>query len=80
MTVRKATRYLIAIEGDRSRNYAAYSPDVPGGVAAGETPEECKREMREALAVHLEGLALAGAPIPRPRSSAACVDVAAPAV
>jgi predicted RNase H-like HicB family nuclease len=45
----------------------------------GDTAEDCEREMREALAFHLEGLALAGEPIPRPRSSAAYVEVVAPA-
>jgi predicted RNase H-like HicB family nuclease len=79
MTVREATRYLIVIEGEGKTNYSAYSPDVTGCVAAGETPEECEREMREALAFHLEGLALAGEPIPRPRSCAAYVEVATPA-
>ena len=79
MTVSDTTRYLIVIEGNGVTNYSAYSPDVPGCVAVGETQEECEREMREALTFHLEGLALAGEPIPRPRSSAAYVDVAAPA-
>ena len=79
MTVREDTRYLIVIEGGGKTNYSAYSPDVPGCVAAGATPEECEREMREALAFHLEGLELAGEPIPPPRSSAAYVEVATPA-
>ena len=70
-------RYLIVIEGDGNTNYSAYSPDVPGCAAVGDSPEDCEREMREALAFHLEGLAEAGEPIPQPRSSAAYVEVAA---
>ena len=79
VTASDTTRYLIVIEGDGETNYSAYSPDVPGCVAVGETQEKCEREMRNALAFHLEGLALAGESIPRPLSSAAYVEVAAPA-
>jgi predicted RNase H-like HicB family nuclease len=72
-------RYLVVIEGDGKTNYSAYSPDVPGCVAVGDTPEECETDMREALAFHLEGLALAGEPIPEPHTRASYVEVAAPA-
>lgn len=80
MTVDTHThRYLVVIEGDGKTNYSAYSPDVPGCVAVGDTPEECETDMREALAFHLEGLALAGEPIPEPHTRASYVEVAAPA-
>jgi predicted RNase H-like HicB family nuclease len=79
VTAPDTTRYLIVIEGAEATSYSAYSPDVPGCVAVVDTAEDCEREMREALAFHLEGLALAGEPIPRPRSSAAYVEVVAPA-
>ena len=77
--VKKSTnRYLIVIEGDGTTNYSAYSPDVPGCVATGATPRECEDEMRRALAFHLEGLAVEGEPLPKPHTSAAYVEVAAP--
>jgi predicted RNase H-like HicB family nuclease len=47
-------RYLILIEGGRSSNYSAWSPDVPGCVATGETIDVCVREMRLALKEHLD--------------------------
>ena len=34
--------------------YAAYLPDLPGCVAAGDTPEETKTLIAEAVASHLE--------------------------
>ena len=37
-------------------NYAAYVPDLPGCIATGETPEETKRNIREAITFHLDGL------------------------
>lgn len=58
-------RYRIVYE-KAPRNYAAYSPDLPGCVATGNTLEECRRSMREAIAFHLEGLAEEGTPLPEP--------------
>ncbi|HYU60436.1 MAG TPA: type II toxin-antitoxin system HicB family antitoxin [Solirubrobacterales bacterium] len=62
----QADRYLILIEGGPPSNYGAWSPDVPGCVATGDTLEGCVTEMREAIAFHLEGLAEEGYPIPEP--------------
>jgi predicted RNase H-like HicB family nuclease len=50
----KTERYLILVEGGPPSNYSAWSPDVLGCVATGDTIEECVREMREALAGHLD--------------------------
>ncbi len=61
-----ADRYLILIEGGPPSNYSAWSPDLPGCVATGSTVEEAEREMRAAIAFHLEGLAEDGTPIPEP--------------
>ena len=36
--------------------YSAYSPDVPGCIAAGATRGEVERNLREAIEFHLEGL------------------------
>jgi predicted RNase H-like HicB family nuclease len=49
-------RYLIVIEGGDDVNFSAYAPDLPGCVATGATQEECEREMREAIAFHIDGL------------------------
>ena len=70
-------RYLIVVEGDGATNYSAYSPDIPGVAATGAIREECEREMQEAIAFHLEGLAQGGEVVPEPHSSAAyaVVDV-----
>ena len=39
-------RYLILIDGGQASNYSAWSPDVPGCVATGDTIDVCVREMR----------------------------------
>ena len=70
------SRYLIIIE-QTSTGYSAYSPDLPGCVATGATHEQVESEMHDAIEFHIEGLRLAGEPVPEPRSQASYCDVAA---
>jgi predicted RNase H-like HicB family nuclease len=62
----EAEKYLILIEGGPPSNYSAWSPDVPGCAATGDTVDEVEREMRDAIAFHLEGLEADGLPLPEP--------------
>ena len=64
-------RYLMILEGNDEEGFSAYSPDVPGCVAAGETREETEHLFREALALHLAGLREDHLPLPEPTSVAA---------
>ena len=66
----RAERYLILVEGGPPSNYSAWAPDVPGCVATGADIDECARNMREAIAFHLEGLSAAAEPAPEPSSGA----------
>jgi len=50
-------RYLTIIEKTKT-GYSAYSPDVPGCMATGETKDEVERNIKEAIEFHLEGLRL----------------------
>lgn len=63
------SEYLVIVER-ADANYSAYSPDLPGCVATGDTKEETLQRMREAIAMHLQGLREDGLPIPPPSSSA----------
>ena len=67
-------RYAIVIE-DAGTNLAAYVPDLPGCVATGDSKEEVKRLIREAIALHLEGMAEDGLPVPEPSSREEHVEV-----
>ena len=75
--LQQSERYLILIEGGPPSNYSAWSPDLAGCVATGQTLEECEREMREAIAFHLEGLAQEGEPLPEPSGPGVYVERAA---
>jgi predicted RNase H-like HicB family nuclease len=46
-------------------------PDLPGCVVLGDTVEEAERQMREAVAFHIEGLRRQGEPVPAPTTVAA---------
>ena len=68
-------RYAIVIEKGPS-SYGASVPDLPGCVAAGETLEETKELIQEAIAFHLEGLRAEGMPIPEPTTLCDYIEVA----
>lgn len=62
--------YVVVFEGDDEAGYSAYSPDLPGVVAAGATHRETERLMIEAMAEHLAMLRQAGQPVPEPANAA----------
>jgi predicted RNase H-like HicB family nuclease len=70
------TGYVVVFEGDDASGYSAYSPDVPGVVAAGATRTETEQLMREALAAHLDVLREMGEEIPAPSTDADVVILA----
>lgn len=67
-------RYAVVIEKGET-SYGAYVPDLPGCVAVGETIEEVKVLIAEAIEFHLEGMQKDGLPIPQPTSIAHEVEV-----
>jgi predicted RNase H-like HicB family nuclease len=67
-------RFLIVVH-EAGTNYSAYSPDLPGCVATGDTREDAEKNMREAIQLHIEGLQEDGLPIPTSTSIAEYVVV-----
>jgi predicted RNase H-like HicB family nuclease len=57
--------YLVVIEHEGDA-WGAYCPDLPGVGVVGDTREEVDRLIREAIALHLDGLRQAGDPVPEP--------------
>ena len=45
------TGYVVVIE-EGPESFGAYSPDLPGVVAAAETRDECERLIRKAIVFH----------------------------
>jgi len=67
-------KYAIVIEKGED-NLSAYVPDLPGCITTGRATDEIERNIREAIAVHLEGLLEDGEPIPEPQTAVAYVEL-----
>jgi predicted RNase H-like HicB family nuclease len=61
----KSYKVVVAIERQAGgRGYSAYSPTLPGCFSNGLTIEDTKRNMREAIQLHIESLLDHGDRIP----------------
>jgi len=70
-------RFLVIIEKG-SQSYGAYSPDLPGCVAVGDTQEEVEKNMREAIVMHLQGMIEDQEAIPTPQTTVEYMDISLP--
>jgi predicted RNase H-like HicB family nuclease len=66
--------YVVVFEGDDKSGYSAYSPDLPGVIAAGDSRQETETLMIEAMAAHIAMLRQEGQSVPEP-SEAASVTI-----
>ena len=57
-------RYRVEFEESDDVGYSAYLPELPSCVAAGETFEEAKELIAEAVELHMELMEEEGLPIP----------------
>lgn len=60
-------RYAVVIERGES-SFGAYVPDLPGCVAVGESADEARSLIRDAITLHLAGLREDGDPVPEPET------------
>ncbi len=58
-------------------NYSAYAPDLPGCVAAGDTIEETRGLMQEAMLLYAAALTESGQHLPKPTTQASSLAIAA---
>jgi predicted RNase H-like HicB family nuclease len=58
-------RYLVVVEGGQNgENYSAYSPDIDGCVATGDTMDEVLQNMYGALEMHISAMIRDGDELP----------------
>jgi len=69
-------KYLVIIEETKT-GYSAFSPDLPGCVAAGSSKEEVEKNMKEGIAFHLEGMSQEGLEVPQSHSFSTYLEVPA---
>lgn len=58
------TEYVVVIERAADGSYSAYVPDLPGCVACGDTVEEAKTLIAEAVVLHVQSLREHNEPVP----------------
>jgi predicted RNase H-like HicB family nuclease len=68
--------YIVVIEKAEDGSYSAYLPDLPGCVACGDTADEARELIAEAVQLHIESLREHGEPVPQPAASTAVVHAA----
>ena len=71
-----AKRYPVVIE-KTGTGFSAYSPDVLGCVATGDTEDQTRRNFQDALHAHFDAMREVGEAIPEPQTSVDYVEVAA---
>jgi predicted RNase H-like HicB family nuclease len=64
--------YVVVIEKAGDGSFSAYVPDLPGCVACGDTIDEARQLIKEAVLLHIDALREQGEPIPPP---AATMDI-----
>lgn len=69
-------RYLVVIE-QAEGNVSAYVPSLPGCAATGPDREAVLRLIREAIEMHLAGMAEDGEPTPEPKAVVGYVESSA---
>jgi predicted RNase H-like HicB family nuclease len=67
-------KFAVVIEKADS-NWAAYVPDLPGCITTGSTLQETKRNIREAVELHLEAMREVDEPIPEPSTDIDFVEL-----
>ena len=77
----RVRRLTILIESDETGGYYAFCPALPGCYSQGNTLEETKANIQEAIQCHLESLVKDGQPIPQEREEfVGTVQVSIPAL
>ena len=69
-------KYLVIIE-ETKNGFSAFSPDLQGCIATGSSKEEVEINMKEAIALHLEGMDSEGLEVPQPHSFSTYLEIPA---
>ena len=67
---------VVVVEKAQDGSFSAYVPDLPGCVSCGETEDEVRQMIQEAIKIHLESLRTHGESIPKPTTRAFTVHAA----
>jgi predicted RNase H-like HicB family nuclease len=68
-------KFLMIVE-ENGRGFSAFSPDIVGCVATGNSRDEVEKAMLDAVKIHIEQLKKEGYNIPEPKSYSKIIEVA----
>jgi len=68
------SNYTIIIEKTET-GYSAYVPDLPGCITVGDTVEETKRHIKEAMELYIGQLKMEGKAIPEPKTISEVISI-----
>ena len=66
--------YVVIYEKSQT-GWAAYVPDLPGVVTTGQTRDEVRSLIQEAIEFHLDGMREDGIPVPPPSAEAEVISI-----
>ena len=69
-------KYVYVIEKADDGSYSAYVPDLPGCTTSGDSLEEIRANIKDAVASYIDSLREHNEPVPPPQSAADVVDAA----
>ena len=67
---------LYVIEKAADASFSAYVPDLPGCTTSGETAEDVRRNIKDAVDSYVDSLREHNEPVPRPTTTADVVEAA----
>ena len=69
-------KYVYVIEKANDGSYSAYVPDLPGCTTSGDTADDIRRSIKDAVASYIESLREHNEPVPPPSSAVDVVEAA----
>ena len=69
-------KYIYVIEKAADGSYSAYVPDLPGCTTSGETADEVRRNIKDAVDSYIDSLREHNEPVPPPTTTADVVEAA----
>ena len=69
-------KYVYVIEKANDGSYSAYVPDLPGCTTSGESVDEIRRNIKDAVDSYIDSLREHNEPIPPPTSMSDVVEAA----
>jgi predicted RNase H-like HicB family nuclease len=69
-------KYVYIIEKAPDGSYSAYVPDLPGCTTSGDSPDEIRHNIKDAVDTYIESLREHNEPVPPPSTSTDVVEAA----